>query len=127
MTYPGQAGYGKTQVRAFYKDARERVAGLRDVESVSWASNLPLWNKAANGLQVEGRQQRSQADKITTIVNTVDRNYFQTAGVVLVRGREFTNVDQETSTPVAIVNEKLAHDCWPGVEALAYGVQMRGR
>jgi predicted permease len=126
MTYPGQAGYGKTQVRAFYKDARERVAGIPDVESVSWASNLPLWNKAVNGLQVEGRQQRSQADKITTIVNTVDRNYFETAGVVLVRGREFTDIDQETSTPVAIVNEKLAHDYWPSGGALGKRVQLPG-
>jgi predicted permease len=75
---------------------------------------------------VEGRQQRSQADKITTIVNTVDRNYFKTAGVVLDSGREFTDIDQETSTPVAIVNEKLAHDYWPGGDALGKRVQLPG-
>jgi predicted permease len=46
-------------------------------------------------------------------VNTVDLNYFATAGVSLDSGRQFTNLDQETSAPVAIVNEKMAHDYWP--------------
>jgi predicted permease len=103
-TNPGQAGYGKPQTTTFYKDVRQRVARLPDVESVSWASNMPLWARVVGGLEVEGRQQRSQADKVTTILNTVDRDYFATAGVKINHGREFTNVDRETSTPVAIVN-----------------------
>ena len=114
VTNPGQAGYGKPQAKAFYKEVRERVARVPGVESVSWASNMPLWARAVNGLQVEGREPRSQADTIRTIVNTVDLNYFETAGVVIDSGREFANLDQETSSPVAIVNEKLAHDYWPG-------------
>src|SRR5262249_11755821 len=66
-----------------------------------------------NGLQVEGQKPRSQADKIRAIVNTVDLDFFETAGVGIETGRRFTNLDQETSAPVAIVNEKMAHDYWP--------------
>ena len=91
MTNPGQAGYGKAQAKAFYKDVRERVDRIPEVESVSWSSNMPLWAKPVSGLQMEGRQQRSQADKISTIVNTIDRNYFETAGVAMDSGRGFTN------------------------------------
>lgn len=126
MTNPGQAGYKEPQARAFYKDLRERVARLPGVESVSWASNIPLWARPANGLQVEGRQKRSQSDNITAIVNTIDRNYFETAGVAIDSGREFTNLDQRTSTPVAIVNEKMAHDYWPGSQALGKRIQLPG-
>jgi predicted permease len=126
MTTPGQAGYGKAQSKAFYKNARERVARIPGVESVSWASNLPLWARTMNGLQVEGRQQRSQADKITTVVDTVDRNYFETAGVGLDSGREFTDLDQESSAPVAIVNEKMAHDFWQRGDALGKRIQLPG-
>jgi len=125
-TNPGQAGYKKPLTKAFYKDARERVTRMPDVESVSWASNMPLWARGVNGLQVEGREQRSQADKITTIVNTVDANYFETVGVAIASGRQFTNRDQETSTPVAIVNEKLAHDYWPRGDALGKRIQLPG-
>jgi len=114
MTSPGQAGYGKAQTKAFYKEVRERVARIPGVESDSWSSNLPLWARSVSGLQVEGQQPRSQADQIRSIVNIVDAGYFETAGVAIETGREFTNVDREDSAPVAIVNAKVAEDFWPG-------------
>ncbi len=126
MTNPGQAGYGRAQTRAFYKDVRERVTRMPGIASASWSSNLPLWNGTVNGLLVEGKQSRSRADKITTILNTVDRDYFETAGVAIDRGRVFTNIDQENSAPVAIVNEKMARDFWPGEDALGKLVQLPG-
>ncbi len=130
MTSPGQAGYGKAQAKAFYKNVHERVTRIPGVESVSWASNLPLWARSINGLQVEGQQQRSQADKIRSIVNIVDLGYFETAGVVVESGRGFTNLDRETSAPVAIVNEKVAQDYWPGgnsgSRALGKRIQLPG-
>jgi predicted permease len=126
MTNPGQAGYGKAQAKAFYKDARERVIRLPGVASASWSSNLPLWGRTVNGIQIEGREQRPKAEKISTILNTVDRDYFETAGVTIDRGRVFTEVDQENSAPVAIVNEKMAHDFWPGEDALGKRVQIPG-
>jgi predicted permease len=125
-TNPGQAGYGKPQTREFYKGVRDRVASIPGVESVSWASNMPLWARAVNGLHVEEREQRSQADKITTILNTVDHGYFGTIGVPIDRGREFTETDYETSTPVAIINEKMARDYWPGEDALGKRIQLSG-
>jgi len=126
MTNPGQAGYDRTQTKAFYKEVRERLAGLPGVDSVSWASNLPLWGRIATGLEVEGREQRSKADTITTVVNTVDLGYFQTTGMVIEHGRDFTQMDREASVPVAIVNEKLAYDYWPNKEALGKHVQLPG-
>jgi putative ABC transport system permease protein len=56
----------------------------------------------------------------------VDRNYFETAGVAIESGREFTDLDLETSTPVVIVNEKLAHDIWPGRDALGQRIRLPG-
>lgn len=124
MTNPGQAGYGRAQTKAFYRDARDRAAQLPGVQSVSWASNLPLWSRMVNGLQVEGRQPQSQADSITTVVNTVDLGYFETAGVTIDSGREFSALDHENSTPVAIINEKLAHDYFPAGDALGKRIQL---
>jgi predicted permease len=126
VTSPGQAGYDKARTKAFYKDVRERVARVPEVESVSWSSNMPLWARAVNGLEVEGREQRSRAEKITSVVVTVDRNYFETSGVGIASGREFTSMDQERSSQVAIVNEKMAHEYWPGQGALGKRIRVPG-
>jgi predicted permease len=126
MTNPGQAGYGKEQTKAFYRELRDRVARIPDVASVSWSSNMPLWARSVSGLEVEGRQQRSRTDRVTAVVNTVDRGFFETAGVTIEKGRAFTDADREGSAPVAIVNERMAHDYWPAGEALGGRIQLPG-
>jgi len=123
---PGQAGYSRPQVEGFYEAVRERVAALPGIESTSWASDMPLWAAPREGLSVEGHQQRSRTDSITAVVNTVDRGYFQTAGIRIDNGREFTSADRATSTPVAIVNEKLAHDYWPEGHVLGRRIRLPG-
>ncbi|HXJ39947.1 MAG TPA: FtsX-like permease family protein, partial [Bryobacteraceae bacterium] len=122
---PGQAGYTKEQTKAFYRSARERVATIPGVDTASWASNLPLWSRPVNGVEVEGRSKRSRADQIRAIMTTVDLGYFATSGVAIASGREFSAVDGENSTPVAIVNEKMARDYWPD-GALGRRVQVPG-
>jgi predicted permease len=124
MTNPGQAGYLKPQTESFYKAVRERVAALPGVESASWASNLPLWGRVATGLQVEGREPRSKDDAITTVVNTIGIDYFKTTGIAIEHGRDFTAMDRGSSKPVAIVNQKLARDYWPGQEAIGKYVRL---
>lgn len=126
LTSPGQAGYDQARSKAFYKDVRTQVSALPGVASVSWASNLPLWGRTAAGLEIEGRAARSRADTLTTVVNTVDLDYFETAGTAIREGREFTESDRAGSIPVAIVNEKLAHDFWPRQSALGKRIRLPG-
>lgn len=126
LTNPGQAGYAKPEVQAFYKEVRERVSAMPGVASASWASNLPLWGRVVTGLQVEGRAPQSKADAITSMMNTVDVDYFETAGVAIEQGREFNAMDRAGSAPVAIVNQKLARDYWPGQDALGKYIQLPG-
>jgi putative ABC transport system permease protein len=126
ITNPGQAGYEEPQTKAFYRDVAERVARLPGAESVAWASNMPLFARPVGGLRVDGRPRQSPTDSSTTIVNTVSGGYFQTSGVAIGKGREFTDVDRPTSLPVAIVNEKLAQDYWPGEDVMGKRIQLPG-
>ncbi|HWC97819.1 MAG TPA: ABC transporter permease [Candidatus Sulfopaludibacter sp.] len=125
-TNPGPAGYSRAQTQTFYRDVRQRIERLPGVASVSWSTNLPLWGRSVTGLQVEGWQARSRSEKIRTIVSIVDRNFFETAGVEIEQGRGFTESDQESSMPVAIVNEKVVHDFWPNGDALGKWIQAPG-
>jgi putative ABC transport system permease protein len=57
----------------------------------------------------------------------VDLGFFPTAGIPIEGGREFNNTDQENSRPVAIVNEKLAHDFFPRGDALGKRIRLPGQ
>lgn len=125
MTNLGQEGYRQPDIENFYRDVRDHVRSLPGVTSVSWSSNIPLWNRPLPGVQIEGVDQRSRTDTIRSIVNTADEGYFAAAGVHLINGREFAATDSATSTPVAIVNEKLARDYFPS-GAIGRRVQIPG-
>ena len=124
-TNSGQAGYTKSQTKSLYKEVRDRVARMPCIASAAWSVNMPLWASAVNGLQVEGRQQRSKNDTVRAVVNTVDPAYFETAGIEIRAGRNFTSLDRDTSPPVAIVNETMAREFWPD-GAIGRRVQLPG-
>ena len=59
-----------------------------------------------------------KGDEPTAQFHTVDEGYFAALHVPLLRGRTFTEHDLPTSMGVAIVNETLARQLWPGDDAL---------
>jgi ABC-type antimicrobial peptide transport system permease subunit len=44
--------------------------------------------------------------------------YFRTIGATLFEGRDFTDVDDASHQHVAIIDEELAHEAWPGQDPL---------
>lgn len=59
-----------------------------------------------------------KGDEPTAQFHTVDEGYFAALRVSLVRGRTFSEHDAPTSPGVAIVNETLARQLWPGEDAI---------
>jgi len=124
MLYPGQAGYDQPRTEQFYKQVRERIAGVLGISSVSWASNLPLWGRKETGVTIEGQEQRKKSEAISAVVNTVDLDYFAALGISFVAGRDFTQDDRDISTPVAIVNDTMAAKYWPNQDAIGKRLQL---
>jgi predicted permease len=130
MLYPGQAGYSQQRTDQFYKDARDRVARVPGVSSVTWASSLPLWARKQTGIVIEGQEQRAKSEAISAMVNTIDLDYFSTMGIPFREGRDFTQDDtrdeQHNSDPVAIINDTMAATHWPGQDALGKRFELPG-
>ena len=114
-----QIGYDETRAKAFYRELRDRVRALPSVSSASLAHTVPLGMPSSSApVYIEGRPlpPGQQAPEIS--FNGVDAGYFETLRVPLLEGRPFQESDQESSQPVAIVNQSLAKRFWPNEDPL---------
>ena len=108
------ASLNKQQGQAFYQETVERIGSLPGVKSVSLTRIAPISGGGQRrGIQLEGYQPQPNEDtELNT--NVIGLNYFNTMGIPLVAGRDFTAQDREGSPLVVIVNEELARRYYAG-------------
>ncbi len=87
------------QVAQFYQEAQRRVSALPGVDSAATAMWAPWLDRRylSFTLQfaVEGRKGESGTDDLRARFRFVSPGYFATLGIPLIRGRDFTEADQE--------------------------------
>jgi predicted permease len=127
LLYPGQSGYDRTRTEQFYKDLRDRLSTVSGVASLSWAANLPMWGRAQPGVVLEGLERRKKSEAISSVVNTIDLDYFSTMGIPILKGRDFTQDDRDGAAPVAIINDTMAGQYWRGQDPLGKRLQLPGQ
>src|SRR5207245_10556808 len=66
----------------------------------------------------EGEQQNPNYRGSLVASNDITPGYFETLRIPFHAGRDFNDFDRDQSKPVAIVNEALARQLWPGQVAL---------
>jgi putative ABC transport system permease protein len=110
--------YGQASRRsAFYEDVLDRVRRLPGVVSAGYSTSVPLeWKGGTNGFVPEGPVDPRRTYDANH--RQVSKDYLRTMGIPLRRGRFFERTDGERSAPVAIVNETMARQFWPGVDAV---------
>lgn len=91
---------------AAYEQARQVVASLPGVEGATLALNAPVFQDALmpRTIRIDG----SGASPDTVRSNLVASGFFQTSGIGLVSGRDFTEADRREAEPVIIVSQTLA-------------------
>lgn len=106
---PASLGYSDAQVHNFYEQLYKRVRTLPGVTAASFTDHLPLGPaREQSGILDPSRPESSQDDAIPVDILRVAPDYFQTMGIPLLRGRDFTASDAAESSAVAIINEALA-------------------
>jgi putative ABC transport system permease protein len=120
VSLPG-ALYRETPRRIqFFQRALEGLRQLPGVRSASGVTFLPF-NGMAPGTDVSigGRPPVKPGEELITIVRTVMPGYFQTIGIPLRRGRDFTPADNQPETPYRfLINEAFARQFLPGEQPL---------
>jgi len=116
---PREIGYTAAQSREFYRTLMERVRALPGVLSVSTAPAVPMgYVFKADTLAIDGYQPPPGQPAPNASYNVISPDYFQTMRIPMVRGRTFTDADDEKSQYVAIVNETMAKRFWPNQDPL---------
>ncbi|HYM24781.1 MAG TPA: ABC transporter permease [Vicinamibacterales bacterium] len=105
---PALNGYTPEKAVAFFERVEDALAVLPGVRGVT-AGTVPLLagNNWGNNVAVDGFDAGPDTDTNSRF-NLIGPQYFQTLGMTLIRGREFTRGDALEKSRVAIVNEAFA-------------------
>ncbi|HEY7185125.1 MAG TPA: FtsX-like permease family protein, partial [Vicinamibacterales bacterium] len=90
---------------ALYRDMEARLARIPGVRSAGLALYNPLTSNWGEGVLVAGKPAPAPGADVGSSWDRVSTRYLQELGVKLVRGRHFTDSDNEQSENVAVVNE----------------------
>lgn len=112
---PNEIGYNEQQGREFYKNLLDRVRALPGVESASVANSVPMgYYSNGDSLTIEGYEPQSGKAAPTMAYNAISPDYFKTMSIAMVRGRVFTDADDDKAAYVAVVNEAIGILAEPG-------------
>ena len=121
-------GYDESQGMALYRGVLERIRGLPGVRSVAWAGDAPLTRIHIAESFVPAEQAATGKNDWGEIeCNVVTPSYFEVLGIPLLRGRGFSNQDQEAAPGVVIVNQTMARRYWPGADPVGKRIRVKGR
>jgi putative ABC transport system permease protein len=124
---PHEIGYDQARTNNFYKELEDRVRALPGVQSASLAYSVPMgtyyWS---DPIKVENRPLAPGQQPPMVMDNFVDPAYFASMRIPLLRGRPFTDSDNETSTHVAVINQTMAEQFWPKEDPMGKRFEAKG-
>jgi predicted permease len=115
--------------RELFAHLQKRVTPLPGVQTVSLASGVPLTASGRNRTgagHIEDYQRPADRDYIPWDFMMVGQGYFQTLGVPILRGRDFSPQDGPGTSRVMIINELMAQRFWPGQDPIGKHVNVGG-
>ncbi len=112
---PGGIGFEQGRAEQFYDELLETTEAMGRVRSAAISSDAPLGFGASRTFIPEGWE---DTDGKYTAVTSVSPGYFQTMGISLRVGREFTSADRAESRNVAVINEATKALFWPDEDAI---------
>ncbi len=112
--------------RAFFRSVLEKVSAEPGLESAAFGLTVPLdqVQPFRTGFIVEGETPTDHHAQPQADFKLASPAYFQTIGMTLVSGRSFTDADNATAPPVAIVNLSMARHVFGDVDPVGRRVSL---
>ena len=115
---PALNGYDADRTVNFYEELLDRLRPMAGVKSAGLAV-VPIlagdeWD---NSTSVEGHTPQD-GENMQAFMNALSPGYFETMGISILEGRDFTRLDAKEEPTVAIVNRRFAEHFFKGRSAL---------
>jgi predicted permease len=115
---PALSGYDDARTGQFYRELLDRLRAAPGVKSAGLAAvGILAGNEWDSTMSVEGHQAKDGED-MQAFMNSLSPGYFETMGIALHEGRDFTRLDARQEAAVAIVNRRFADHFFPGQSAV---------
>jgi len=122
------AGYDVQGAKVFQDALIDHIQNISGVESAAYSRIRPFTYQPYSSVPIAVDDYQPPPDQqLTAQYNEVGANYFATMGIPILFGREFTNDDDETRPPIAVVNETMAAQFWPGGDPLGKRLKVKDR
>ncbi len=127
LTMSGRKYDSRPSVVNTYRLLLDKLAQLPGVQASGGVSALPLSEMFAWGpVTVEGRALRPGESFINADQRSIAGRYFEAMRIPLVEGRFFDDRDTGDSARVAIVDDNMARQLWPGESAVRKRIRYGG-
>ena len=105
---------------ALHRRLEEKLSAVPGVESLTLSSEALIANNVDidNFIPLDMPKPASGNSEPSAWDNVVGDGFFSTMGIPIVAGRGFNSSDTETSPKVAVINQKLAQQFYPGVNPI---------
>ena len=120
-----EGAYPTQQLRSeFFKRALHALRANSQFESVALSSRFRMTFSGAGQYEVDGKSYLTDRDRPTGNYESVSDSYFDTLGLKILEGRDFTIDDVDSKQPVVIVNASFARKYWGNQSALGHQVRI---
>jgi putative ABC transport system permease protein len=115
-----QTRYAKSeQISAFYQQLLSRIEKVPGVKSASVIYPLPLsHNNMTTSFAIEGRPAVPEPERPEVSYRIISPNYFKSMRIAILKGRDFTEQDNESSGKVVIISKTAADRFWLGEDPI---------
>lgn len=114
----GEGPAPANQVRVRVPAAADRIRALPGVAAVGLSEHATFWGISWESLFLQNRDSLPRLKADGPFISYVSKEFFDAAGMRLVRGRGFTDADGGGAPLVMIMNETMARAVWPAENAI---------
>jgi len=115
------------RVAAFCREALDRIRPVPGVQSAALIDWLPMLEDAhrrGTTFTIAGRPSVTVGDRPYGLFSAISPDYFHVMQIPLLKGRDLTERDVETSPWVVIINAAMARKFWPNADPIGQVIKL---